>query len=262
MIKFICIFVVFLILSVSSKSYAFFAMGNGYFSGNKGHGWFWYQTHPKKNKKKKKIFKMPSKKTLMTMPTLKFKKMLRQIRYIAISKPTSKNVYNYIVAQSVAGTRARHFAYMWKYVMAKHPSLNYMDTHVGGSSQYRNIIESQINHNKRLEIYNKLRRRMGLVLFYKPSNPYSIQEAIQLKIVANEEGFFYKKVNALNHPNMIKRMGIIKIPETIMLYKHSDSKISHYPVAIGLRTQVKIKANILYDYEAFVKHKLNYDSKY
>ncbi|MHB1696648.1 MAG: conjugal transfer protein TraF [bacterium] len=238
-------------------------MGNGYYSSSKGQGWFWYQTPPKKSKKKiKKQLKLPSKKTLMTMPALQFKKVLKQFKLKAISEPTEQNVYNYIKVQAVAGDRARQFAYMWRYVMTEHPSLNYMNTHVGGSSQYRNIISLQINHNKRVAIYKKLRKQMGLVLFYSPSNPYSLQELLQLKIVANEDGFYYAKINANNHPNEVKKMGIIKLPEIIMIYKHKNGKLSHYPVAIGLRTQVKIKHNILYDYEAFIKHKLNYGSKY
>jgi len=259
---YILIFASFL-LYFPTKAYSYFPMGNGYFQGNKGQGWFWYQSNPKKNKKKaKKQLKLPPKKTLMTMPALQFKKLLRQFKLQSISDPTEQNVYNYIKIQAVAGDRARNYAYMWRYVMEKHPSLNYMNTHVGGSSQYRNIISMQINHNKRVEIFKKLRKQMGLVLFYSPSNPYSLQELLQLKIVANEDGFYYTKVNADNHPNEVKRMGIIKLPEIIMIYRHKDGKLSHYPVTIGLRTQVKIKQNILYDYEAFVKHKLNYGSKY
>ena len=259
----ILFFCIFLFLFTPVNAYSFFSMGKGYFNGNKGKGWFWYQQKPKKNKNKiKKTLKLPTTKTLMAMPALQFKKLLKKFKYKSISYPTEQNVYNYIKIQSIAGDRARQYAYMWRYVMTKYPSLNYMNTHVGGSSQYRNIISYQINHNKKIEIYKKLRKRMGLVLFYNPSDPYSLQELLQLKIVANEYGFFYTKVNAENHPNEVKRMGIIKLPEIVMIYKHSDGKLSHYPVTIGLRTQVKIKQNILYDYEAFVKHKLNYGNKY
>ena len=263
MLKIFYIYTLVFLLFAPAKAYSFFSMGNGYFNGNKGRGWFWYQKQPKKSShKKKKVLKLPSMKTLTTMPVRQFKKLLKEMKYKSISNPTEQNVYNYIKIQSVAGDRARQYAYMWRYVMTEHPSLNYMNTHIGGSSQYRNIISYQINHNKKIEIYKKLRKRMGLVLFYNPSDSYSLQELLQLKIVANEYGFFYTKVNAENHPNEVKRMGIIKLPEIVMIYKHKNGKLSHYPVAIGLRTQVKIKQNILYDYEAFVKHKLNYGSKY
>lgn len=264
MLKKTVYFLIFFSLSLLPVSAdAFFPMGNSYFQNNKGKGWFWYQQHPKKNiKKKKKKLPMPSKNILMTMPVVKFKKLLKEWKYRSISNPTEQNVYNYIKIQSVAGTRARRYAYMWRYVMAAHPSLNYMNTHVGGSSQYRNIISLQINHNKKVAIIKKLRKQMGLVLFYNPADPYSEQEALQLKIVANEDGFYYKDLNVLNHESQAKRMGVIKLPEIIMIYRHSNGKLNHYPVTIGLRTQEKIKQNILYDYEAFVKHKLNYGSKY
>ena len=205
---------------------------------------------------------MPSQESLMSMPVKQFKKLLKEWKYRSISDPTEQNVYNYIKIQAAAGTRARRYAYMWRYVMTKHPSLNYMNTHVGGSSQYRNIISLQINHNKKVAIIKKLRKRMGLVLFYNPGDPYSLQEALQLKVVANEDGFYYTKVNAENHPNETKRMGIIKLPEIVMVYRHKNGKLSHYPVTIGLRTQSKIKKNILYDYEAFVKHNISYGKKY
>lgn len=263
MFKKITFFFIFLSIFLPINAYSFFSMGNGYFQGNKGKGWFWYQVEPKKNNiKKKKALPVPSKNALMTMPTEQFKKLLKAWKYRSISNPTEQNVYNYIKIQAVAGDRARRYAYMWRYVMTEHPSLNYMNTHVGGSSQYRNIISLQINHNKKVAIIKKLRKQMGLVLFYNPSDPYSLQEQVQLKIAANEDGFYYKDVNALNHASEAKRMGVIKLPEIIMIYRHKNGKLNHYPVTIGLRTQEKIKHNILYDYEVFVKHKLNYGTKY
>ena len=246
----------FVFLGVYSAS-AYFPMGKPYSSGNKGRGWFWYQIQPKKRTVKKNVLpKKPDLKAIAALPVKAYKKLLKEYKYAMINNPTERNVQNYIEVQEIAEKKAVAVSYMWKYVMESHPSLNYTNQ-IGGTSKYNGLISSMITHNKEVILAKSLRNKMGLILFYDPSDPETPQEVLQLSMVARRWGFYYRKASVTNHPNTAKRMGVIKTPEIIMVYRKKDGKIVHYPVAVGLRTQQYIKDKIFYVYYAFIKGYIN-----
>ena len=246
-----------IVLFSAGYASAYFSMGRTYSSGNKGKGWFWYQVPPKKRAVKKNVLpKKPDLKVIAALPVKEYKKILKQYKYAMINKPTERNVQNYIEVQEVAEKKAVAVSYMWKYVMESHPSLNYTNQ-IGGTSKYNTLISSMITHNKEVALAHSLRNKMGLILFYDPSDPETPQEVLQLSLVARRWGFYYRKASVTNHPNTAKRMGVIKTPEIIMVYKKKNGKIVHYPISIGLRTQQYIKDKIFYDYYAFIKGYIN-----
>ena len=251
MFKYIYIIIAVLLL-YSSGANAFFPMNNGYFQGNKGNGWFWYQVKPKKQKNKPKHLDLSA---IKKMDVKHLKALLKKELNIAVSYPTVSNVKRWLEVKNIVMARSARFAAVSKYAITKYPYLGVPAQGIGmGSSSFNSEISYDIKHMNRNKLFKKIQKRVGFVLFYNPSSAKSIQETRMLFLVCHEYGFYFQNENMSNHPNAVRRYDVKYSPTIIMFYKHKNGKLQHFILLIGLRTQAAIKEQIAYDYYALIKH--------
>ncbi len=250
---FLGIFLYTIVFSSYKKAHAFFPMQKGYFQGNQGEGWFWYKHKPKKAKNAKKTIQKLNLPVIKKMNVKQLKALLKKELDIAVSNPTQGNVKRWLEVKNIVVERSAKFASMNKYVMTKYPYLAYINKNIGGSSSYKSDINFEIRHMKRNKLFAKIRKNMGLVLFYNPSSAKSIQEERQLFLVSHDYGFYFQNVNIVNHPTEVSKFDIKRSPTIVMFYRHKNGKMQHFILLIGLRTQQAIKKQIAWDYYALVK---------
>ena len=246
------IFLYTIVFSSYRKAHAFFPMQNGYFQGNKGKGWFWYKHKPKKLNKAKQPQKLDLP-VIKKMDVKQLKALLKKELNAAVSNPTEGNVKRWLEVKNIVVERSAKFASMNKYVMTKYPYLAYINNNIGGSSSFKSDINYETKHVNRNKLFSKIKKNMGLVLFYNPNSASSVQEERQLFLVCHDYGFYFRNVNMANHPNEVSRFNIKRSPTIVMFYRHKNGKMQHFILLIGLRTQEAIKKQIAWDYYALVK---------
>ena len=226
-------------------------MKNGYFQGNTGKGWFWYQVKPKKQKNKYKSLNLAA---IKKMNVKQLKSLLKKELNIAVSYPSVSNVRRWLEVKNIVMARAARFAAVSKYTITKYPYLGVPAQGVGmGSSSFNSEISFDIKHMNRNKLFKKIQKKTGFVLFYNPSSAKSIQASRMLFLVCHEYGFYFQNEDMSNHPNAVKRYDIKYSPTIVMFYKHKNGKLQHFILLIGLRTQGAIKEQIAYDYYALIK---------
>lgn len=156
------------------------------------HGWLWYSPLVKPPKPLKKA--LPTKSIVLAQTTYPATMQLKHIqaavkeaRARAVLYPTQPNLYQYIVLQHWASSRAAAFARVWPAVLLAHPEL---DRHLQYPNESRALqLRAGIQAAQRGEHLRRLAKTHVLFLFYRGGNALDTAFAQMLSTFARAQSF-------------------------------------------------------------------------
>jgi len=158
-------------LMIAVLSTLFFTQTHASFYEEKARGWFWYEdpVFQKEEKEEKEEKQTTAEKARIYVEGVK--KDLEDKKHIALAKPTSQNIYNYMTAQKKMMDRSELFSKKWLEVLFKNPNeLDYTVKHPTMQAARHIAIDEK---KKRLEAKIKaLSETYGLFFFFAGNCSY------------------------------------------------------------------------------------------
>lgn len=251
------LFIVFIILSISSRAVADVAAETGRenvpgkeqseatprkpFYEDQKKGWWWYEVEPQKGEEAQadqnttapKRF-MPSlkdyaKDELWNMHPDDFEPLLHAFLKKAVQYPTLENVREYLVVKDIARAKANVFANVSAVALQKYPELSLereFPTSVPG-----NAAKIKIQASETATKIRQSREDFALIFFYAKTCEFCKAQESILQFFVDKYGWEVKYVEINEHPDYAARFDVQTVPYLMLIHRNSSD---YFPVSFGV----------------------------
>lgn len=157
--------------------------------GDKGRGWFWYETHPEPPPAPEPEAPAPAQPAAPAKPTATeemaaVRSRLEEAKNEAILRPTPASLSHYLTLQSQTMDQAMLFTDMWQRVRWSDPALDYTFKHPTAAGGVR--VDRQLTHEEEKAAVRAVAQEHGIFFFFKGNCPYCEEQGRILKALVDE----------------------------------------------------------------------------
>lgn len=214
-------------------------------------GWHWYEGNEEENEKKREEIHINSTPVMSYADKLKkYREDGEELRAKAVLERTPESVRALMTWEKSMWNNAETFGSMWQAVLRENPEFDYSVTHP--TSQYsRHLYLDEQKKKVKLAI-DALKRKYGLVFFFKESCAYCHAMAPIVASMASRHGFILhgisldgSKLNEIpvssTDNGLSQRFNVTMVPA---IYAVDPKSGEYFPIATGAISEQEIEERI------------------
>jgi type-F conjugative transfer system pilin assembly protein TraF len=185
----------------------------------------------------------------------KLRKSLEEAKAQAILLPTEKNIVRLVKMQNYVMFQADRFSKAWQVAMFSHPELNF-----NFANPTQNAVQGVLQKeraNRQLAAIQELKRRYGLIFFYRGNQPLDQVLAVTIRdfalnhdlsiITSTVDGvivpvFEQSGLTCLKDVGQAKKLGIEHFPALVAVNPTSEELI---PLSYGFISELELRERFL-----------------
>ncbi len=214
-------------------------------------GWHWYEKNEEEETHKHDDSKvLPSAPISYADKLKKYREEGEELRAKAIIVPNTDNVHALMTWEKSMWNNAENFGSMWQAVLRKHPEFDYSVTHP--TAQYARHLYLDDQKRKTKRAIDALKKKYGLVFFFKESCPYCHAMAPIVVSIASRHGLslhgisldggkltILQRITVDN--GLSQRFDVSMVPAIFAVNPQSGE---YFPIATGAISEQEIEERI------------------
>ena len=189
---------------------------------------------------------------LDNMTAEQIQKLEKELRGIAVMKPTLENVYLYNRLVQYINRKADEFVKVNREVSHLFPDISKTPTSTIARRVYLKTLRRDIESAVR-----EMSERAALVVFVKEGCPYCrAQERVLSLFKKKYPDFYVKYIDVEEHPAMVEKFNVAETPTIWLVYETDNGRHIWQVVSVGVASLDRLE-NSIYEIKNFLEEKKN-----